>query len=116
MYFLAASSEPPFSVTEPQRARKFQRAPPEVLGLAVTTSTLGLLRSSQVFTFLGLPARTMKITVELVAMELLGSSFSQPASIRPAFSILATSAVMARATTSASRPSITARLWEPDPP
>ena len=45
-----------------------------------------------------------------------GFSFSQPGLIRPACWILVTSAAMARLTTSASRPSITALVWEPEPP
>ena len=79
----AFASFPPVSVTEPQRPRKFQRAPPEVLGLAVTTSTFLLSRSFQPLIFLGLPLRTKKATVELVKIALLGFSFSQPGLIRP---------------------------------
>ena len=42
----------------------FHRAPPEVNGLGVITSTPGLVRSSQVRMFLGLPGRTAKTTTE----------------------------------------------------
>jgi hypothetical protein len=116
MKALAWASLPPVRVMAPQRARKFQRAPPEVLGLAVTTSTALLSRSFQVLIFLGLPGRTKAATVELTGTALFGASFSQPGLIRPAFSILARSAAMARLTTSASKPSISGRVWEPEPP
>ena len=44
----------------------FQRAPPEVNGLGVTTCTPGLIRSCQVLMCLGLPLRTMNTTTEFV--------------------------------------------------
>ena len=60
----------------------FQRAPPEVNGLGVTTWTPGLIRSAQVLMCLGLPLRTMNTTTELVTMP--WSVLSQPAATSPA--------------------------------
>ena len=113
MKFFAFCSSPP---ADPQRAAKFQRAPPEVLGLAVITSTFLLSRSFQLWIFLGLPGRTNRTTVELVMIDWLGSSRSQPRSTKPLSWSLYTSAARAKPTTSASRPSITARVWLPEPP
>ena len=53
----------------------FQRAPPEVNGLGVITSTPGLIRSSQVLMFFGLPLRTTSTTTESVTMPLYWSWF-----------------------------------------
>ena len=46
----------------------FQRALPDVDGLGVTTSTPGLIRSSQPVMCLGLPLRTTITTTELTAI------------------------------------------------
>ena len=47
------------------RREEFQRAPPEVLGLGVTTETPGFTRSSQSLMPLGLPLRTRNTMVEV---------------------------------------------------
>ncbi len=99
-----------------QIAKKFQRATPEVLGSAVIKLTPSFSRSDQILMFLGLPSRTMIAGTDLETMPSLGNSFSQPASIKPAFSNLLVSAATARWTISASSPSMTARVWEPEPP
>ena len=65
---------------------------------------------------LGLPGRTKKATTELVMIELLGFSRSQPGWIKPASWTFSTSALRAKLTTSAAKPSMTARVWEPEPP
>ena len=48
----------------------FQRAAPEENGLGVMTSTPGLVRSSKVLMFFGLPLRTTRATTESVTMPL----------------------------------------------
>ena len=48
----------------------FQRAPPEVNGFGVTTSTSGRRRSFQLLIFFGLPSRTTKTTTEFVTIPL----------------------------------------------
>ncbi len=50
----------------------FQRAPPEVNGLASITPTPGWIRSSHVLMFLGLPLRTTKTTTLSVTIPLVG--------------------------------------------
>ena len=47
---------------------RFQRAPPEVNGLGVTTPMPGRTRSDQSLTCLGLPLRTVRATTESVTM------------------------------------------------
>ena len=70
----------------------FQRAPPEVNGFGVITSTPGLMRSSQVLMSFGLPLRTTKTTTESVTMPLYSSWFqssaTSPASTRRVMSRL----------------------------
>ena len=53
----------------------FQRAAPEENGFGVMTSTPGLVRSSQVLMFFGLPLRVTRTTTELVTMPLYWSVF-----------------------------------------
>ena len=53
----------------------FQRAPPEVNGFGVITWTPGLIRSSQVLMFFGLPLRVAMTTTESVIMPLYWSAF-----------------------------------------
>jgi len=48
-----------------QAAKKFQRAPPDVLGFGVTMLTPGLTMSFQSFTPSGLPLRTIKTIVDV---------------------------------------------------
>ena len=54
----------------PYAAMTFQRAPPDVNGFGVTTSTPGFRRSVHVLIFFGLPSRRMKTTTEFVTMPL----------------------------------------------
>src|ERR1044072_7810553 len=93
----------------------FQRAPPDVNGFGVTICTPGFSRSFHVFSFFGLPSRTMKTTTERVTMPLYLSLFHLCAT-----SFFWTSDVMSgaseNATTSALRPDATARLCSPDAP
>src|SRR5207302_11184451 len=93
----------------------FQRAPPDVNGFGVITSTPGLIRSSQVLMCFGLPLRVASTTTELVTNPWYLSLF-QLASTLPAFTSLSTSGASERATTSALRPASTARSWSPDAP
>src|SRR5215217_2518714 len=93
----------------------FQRAPPEVNGFGVMTSTPGFVRSSQVLIFLGLPGRTASTTTDLVTKPLKRSPF-QPGATSPAVTSLVTSGSSDRATTSAGRPDSTARSCSPDAP
>ena len=83
-YALPSVSVPPFFTTEPQAASAFQRAAPDEAGLAVTTPTPGLTRSSQPWMFFGLPLRTPSTTTEVDTMPLFGPS-SHVGSTRPAF-------------------------------
>ena len=53
----------------------FQRAPPEVNGFGVSTSTPGLTRSSQPLMFFGLPGRTASATTERVTIPFVGVAF-----------------------------------------
>ncbi len=55
---------------DPYAAMMFQRAPPDVNGFGVTTSTSGRRRSFQLLIFFGLPSRTTKTTTELWTMPL----------------------------------------------
>ena len=64
---------------------------------------------------LGLPLRTMKTTTEFVTMPRNGFLF-QFGATRPALTRLSTSGASERFTTSAGRPEITARAWEPEAP
>ena len=93
----------------------FQRAPPEVNGLGVITSTPGLVRSSQVVMFFGLPLRTTNTTTESVTMPLYWS-WSQLATRawRPPGASMSGS--REKGTKSAGWPAATARLWSPEAP
>src|SRR5829696_7318966 len=93
----------------------FQRAPPEVAGLAVITSTSSRTRSSNVWMFFGLPFRTTRVTTESVTIPLYWFLF-QAAETSPASTSRVMSGSSENATTSAGWPASTARLWSPDPP
>src|SRR5204862_4762957 len=93
----------------------FQRAPPEVNGLGVSTWTPGLSRSSQVLMCFGLPLRTTNVVTESVTMPLCGS-LVQSDETRFAFTRRVMSGASENATTSAGRPDSTARLWSPEAP
>ena len=93
----------------------FQRAPPEVNGLGVTTWTPGLVRSAQVLMFLGLPLRTMNTTTELATMP-WNWFWSQLDETSLASTRRAMSGSSEKWTTSAGWPATTARLWSPEAP
>src|SRR3954470_24011924 len=93
----------------------FQRAPPDANGFGSITWTPGLVRSSQVLMFFGLPLRTASTTTEFVTNP-LAAFLSQPAATFFASTSLLTSGASERATTSAGRPACTARAWSPDGP
>src|SRR5262245_57785588 len=65
---------------------------------------------------LGFPLRTTNTMVDVYGSELLGSRFSHPGAICPALRMASVSGHRASETTSASRPSITARAWVVEPP
>src|SRR5438045_2359518 len=93
----------------------FQRAPPEVAGFGVMTWTPGLVRSAQVFRFLGLPLRVVMVTTESVMKPFCGPEFHD-GSTRPALTSRVTSGSREKSTMSAFRPATTARLWSPEAP
>src|SRR5438105_2147315 len=93
----------------------FQRAPPDVNGFGVITWTPGLIRSSQVRMFFGLPLRTTRTTSEFVRMPFVGPEF-QLASTMSSLTSRVMSVCNEKFTTSAARPLSTARLWSPDAP
>src|SRR5436305_11414010 len=93
----------------------FQRALPEVDGFGVTTWTPGLIRSSQVVMFLGLPLRTTNTTTELLEMPFCGLAF-QFEETRLSLTSRVMSGSVENATTSAGCPESTARLCEPEAP
>src|SRR3954462_11996165 len=93
----------------------FQRDPPEANGFGSITWTPGLVRSSQVLMFFGLPLRTAKTTTEFVTKP-CAAPLSQPAATFLASTSLSTSGASDSATTSAGRPACTARAWSPDGP
>src|SRR3954447_10717450 len=93
----------------------FQRAPPEANGLGSITWRPGLIRSSQVLMFFGLPLRTAKTTTELVTKPLSGP-LAQPAATFFASTSLSTSGASDSATTSPASPDATARDWSPEGP
>src|SRR4029077_20078687 len=105
---------PSFSCA-PYPAMMFQRAPPEVKGLGVTTCTPGLTRSAQPVMCLGLPLRTMITTTELVTKPCVAFWF-QLGETRPAFTSRSTSPSSEKLTTSACRPFATERLCSPEGP
>src|SRR5580692_6094781 len=93
----------------------FQRALPEVEGFGVTTSTPGLIRSSQPVMFFGLPLRTTNTTTESDGKP--PAEFeSQLLETIPSETRRVMSGVVENATTSAGCPESTARLWVPDAP
>ena len=91
----------------------FHLAPPEVNGFGSITSTSSLIRSSQVWMFLGLPLRTMKTTTESVTKPSYSFLF-QSSSTRPASTSRVMSGSSENSTTSAGRPPSTARDCSPD--
>src|SRR3954463_4951306 len=93
----------------------FQRAPPDANGFGSITWTPGLVRSSHVLMFFGLPLRTANTTTELVTMPLSGP-FAHPGATFLASTSLSTSGASESATMSAGSPEATARDWSPDPP
>ena len=112
----ARSSLPCLRTAQPHAASTFQRAPPEVFGFGVITATPGRARSSQSRIPFGFPLRTRKTTVEVYGQLRCGSRSCQPFGRRPVAAIASMSQASARVTTSASRPSITARACLPEPP
>src|SRR5436309_7475450 len=93
----------------------FQRALPDVEGLGVITSTLGLIRSSHPVMCFGLPLRTTSTTTESVTMPLYWLAFHALETI-PALTRRVISGVVENATTSAGCPEATARLLAPEAP
>ena len=93
----------------------FQRAPPEVNGFGVRTSTPGLTRSSQPLMFLGLPWRTTSATTEFVTIPFVGVAFQSAATSCSSTSFV-TSGSSDSAATSVGRPAMTARAWSPELP
>ena len=93
----------------------FQRAPPDVNGLGVSTSMPGLTRSAQPVMFFGLPGRTASATTERVTMPFVGVALQSAAT-----SFSSTSFVMSGSSDSAAmsvgRPAMTARAWSPELP
>lgn len=82
---------------------------PLVFGFGVMTATSGLAKSGQSRTPFGFPFRTTNTMVDVYGRERLGNSFSQPSSISPALRTASVSVYRASVTTSAGRPSFTAR-------
>src|SRR5437764_14183666 len=93
----------------------FQRALPDVEGLGVITSTLGLIRSSHPVMCFGLPLRTTRTTTESVTMPLYWLAAHDFETI-PALTRRGTSGAVEKATTPAARPEATARLCAPEAP
>ena len=93
----------------------FQRAPPEVNGLGVTTWTPGFTRSPQSRMCFGLPFRSTNTTTERVTIPCQRFLF-QLGLTSFAFTSVATSGSSEKATTSACRPFTTACAWSPDGP
>src|SRR5258705_12070331 len=93
----------------------FHLAPPEVNGFGVSTCTPGLIRSSQVLRFFGLPLRTPITATESVIMPLYWSLF-QLASTSLAVTRRVMSGSSEKATRAALRPAATAPLWSPEAP
>src|SRR3978361_273406 len=93
----------------------FHFAEPDEPGLGVTILTPGLIRSSQVLMFLGLPLRTTMVTTDWVRMPLLEPAFqSEPT--RFSSVSLVTPVSRDRCPSSALSPAMTARAWSPDAP
>jgi hypothetical protein len=66
--------------------------------------------------FLGLPLRTRNTIVDVYGAAFFGSRVAQSDLMSPALAIASMSYASASVTTSASRPSITARACLPEPP
>lgn len=79
-------------------------------------NSTGLTRSPQSLMPFGLPFLTKKTIVEVYGVEFCGNFFCQSVGNRPRLAISSISAARASVTTSASRPSITARACLPEPP
>ena len=99
----------------PYAAITFHFAAPDESGFGVTIPTPGFTRSLQFLIFFGLPSRTAKTTIELVAMPLY-DCLSQLGSTSPAFTRSSMSSPVESWTTSALSPAATARAWSPDAP
>src|SRR5262245_29962934 len=99
----------------PYAAMMFHRAPPDVNGFGVTTSTPGFRRSFHDLMFFGFPSRRTNTTTESVTMPLWGF-FVQPLNTSPALTRSSTSGASDSATRSAFRPAFTARACSPDEP
>src|SRR5215203_5341489 len=93
----------------------FHLAPPDVNGLGSITSTPGLITSSQVLMFFGLPLRTTRTTTDSVTKPSYLFWF-QSSSTRPASTSRVMSGSSENSTTSAGSPPSTARDWSPEPP
>src|SRR4051812_37903551 len=93
----------------------FQRAPPDANGFASMTWTPGLISSSQVLMFFGLPLRTANTTTEFVTKP-LAEFLSQSGATFLASTSLLTSGASDRAAMSVGRPEMIARAWSPDGP
>ena len=115
-FFILFSSFPYFSIPYDHAAKKFQQAPPLLFGSGVITFTPFFAKSFQSLIFCGFPFLTRKTIVEVYGEELPGNLSAQPFSSKSTFSRSATSFSKANVTTSASRPSITERACDPDPP
>ena len=79
-------------------------------------STPGLIKSPQSLMPFGLPLCTKNTMVDVYGVEFCGNFFCQSFATKPRAAISSISAAKANVTTSASRPSITARACLPDPP
>ena len=86
----------------------FQRAPPEVKGLGVSTSTPGLTRSAQPLMFFGLPGRTASTTTDRVTIPFVGVAF-QSAATRFSLTSFVMSGSSESAAMSVGSPEMTAR-------
>src|SRR3984957_1969189 len=93
----------------------FHLALPELKTLGVITPTPDFTRSAQVLMCLGFPGRTMKLTMELVTMPLVGP-LAHELETRPALTSLAMSGSSEKLTTSAGSPSTTEVAWVPEGP
>ena len=91
----------------------FQRAPPDVNGFGVTTSTSDRRRSFQLLIFFGLPSRTTKTTTELWTIPLY-DCFFHFASTRFAATSSSMSGARDSAAMSNSRPALIARTCSPE--
>src|SRR4051794_3878645 len=93
----------------------FHFAEPDEAGFGVMILTPDLVRSSQLWMFLGLPLRTTITTTDWVRIPLEGVDFQSSATSFSSTSFC-TSGSRERWTTSAFWPPMTARAWSPDAP